>query len=81
MGFGNYIETITHYENCLPELSIQFVFIKISKFFRIVISTSKYSIFNFMFSSIRIQEGTRTGQPMDFTPEVEIEVIRVYLYH
>ena len=32
--------------------------------------------FNFTFASVCAREKPRTGKPMDFTPEVEYEVIR-----
>ena len=39
-------------------------------------SISRYSTFNFSFSSIVTSQDPRTCKPKDFTPEVEDEVIR-----
>ena len=41
-----------------------------------MVSISIYSTSNFNFSYISIREETISGKPMDFTPEVEDEVIR-----
>ena len=76
MVFGKYRKTIAHSENCLPELDIQAVFRNVAWFCKRVGSISRDYIFNFSFVSLCTREDPRTDKPMDFTPEVEIEVIR-----
>ena len=44
-------------------------------------SISRDSTFNFYFASICTKEETRTGNTMEFTPEVEDEVIRETVSH
>ena len=64
---------ISHSEHCLPELEIQSGFRKFARFFKLARSTSRYSILNFSFTSIRTKEYTITVNTMHFTTEVEDE--------
>ena len=80
-NFGRYKKIIAHSENCLLELDIQAGFSKFSEFWNRVGSISRDSTFKFPLSSIWIMEKPRTDKIMDFTPEVEDEVIRDALLH
>ena len=66
--FGRYKKTIAHSENCLPELDIQAVFRNFAVFYKRLGLISRYSTFNFDFSSIYTRDYLRTGKTMDFTP-------------
>ena len=74
--FVKYKNIIAHSDYCLTELEIQVGFNKFSIFWKRVGIVSRYSTFNFAFAYIFTMEDPRTGNPMDFTPAVEDEVIR-----
>ena len=79
--FVKYKKIIAHSEKFLPELYIQAGFSTFSVFCKIVGYISIYSTFNFSFASICTMEEPRTGNPMNFTPYIEDEVVREGLSH
>ena len=81
LGFGKYKTTISHSENCLPELEIQSDISKFSGFCKRVRSISIYFTFNSYFASIYIREDPIIGNPVDFILESEDEVVREAVSH
>ena len=59
-----YKKKITHSENNLPHLDIQFGFGKFDGFCKRVGSIWRYSTFNFTFASVCTREEPRTGFPV-----------------
>ena len=62
-------------------MNIQSGFSKFSGFYTRVVSISIYFKYNFSFASICTIEYPRTGKSMNFTPEVEDEVIMYAVSH
>ena len=81
MGVLEVQNTISHSENGLPELEIQAGFSKFAGFWKIVGSMAIDNMFYFTFFSIWTREETIIGKAIDFTPEVEDEVIRGAVSH
>ena len=75
LWFWEVQNSITHSESFLPELNIQYGFRKFDGFCKILGSISIDSTLNFAFVSICTIEDTRTRKSIDFTPDVEYEVI------
>ena len=54
---------------------------KFAGFYKRVGLISRYSIFNFAFTSITTNEEPRTGKPVDFTPEIKDVVVWYTVSH
>ena len=75
MGFWEIEKENISFINCLLELEIQSGLGIFSGCCKIVGSISRYSTIKFDFESICTKDYTIAEKPMDFTPEVEDEVI------